>query len=132
MVSTAAAPSSPDRNFQSVFVNRMAVIWAIAMASLLFHCYFNNRYGYFRDEFDYLACGDHLAWGYVDQPPLIPFLARVARVLLGESLRAIRFLPALAASALVVLSAMIAREFGGRRYALLLTAVTVALAPMYL
>lgn len=37
----------------------------VAFANLLFHSYFNNRYGYFRDEFDYMACGDHLAWGYV-------------------------------------------------------------------
>jgi len=52
----------------------MLLIGAIAIARFFFHLYFNNRYGYFRDEFDYMACGDHLAWGYVDQPPLIPFL----------------------------------------------------------
>jgi len=39
----------------------MALIWAIALAKFLFHVYFNNRYGYFRDEFNYIACGDHLA-----------------------------------------------------------------------
>jgi len=73
----------------------MAVIWAIALAKLLFHIYFNNRYGYFRDEFNYLACGDHLQWGYVDQPPLVPFLIHICRALLGDSLRSIRFIPAL-------------------------------------
>src|SRR6266436_9547330 len=92
----------------------MAVIWAIALAKLLFHLYFNNRYGYFRDEFDYMSCGDHLAWGYVDQPPLLPFLVRVSRMVLGDSLRSIRFLPALATSGVVVLTAMITRELGGR------------------
>jgi 4-amino-4-deoxy-L-arabinose transferase-like glycosyltransferase len=96
------------------------------------HCVFNNRYGYFRDEFDYLACGDHLAWGYVDQPPLLPFLVRISRVVLGDSLRSIRFLPALATSAVVVLTALIAREFGGRRFALVLSAVAVLIAPVYL
>lgn len=49
----------------------MAVIRINALANLLFLVYFNNRYGYFRAEFDYMSCGDHLAWGYVDQPPLI-------------------------------------------------------------
>ena len=93
---------------------------------------FNNRYGYFRDEFDYLSCGDHLAWGYVDQPPLLPFLVRISRALLGDSLRSIRFLPALASSALVVLTALIARELGGRRFALILSAVLVLVAPIYL
>lgn len=110
----------------------MLVILAIALAKLLFHCYFNNRYGYFRDEFDYLACGQHLAWGYVDQPPLIPFLARISRMALGESLRSIRFLPALASSALVVQTAVLARELGGRRFALLLSAIMILIAPQYL
>jgi multisubunit Na+/H+ antiporter MnhE subunit len=110
----------------------MAMIWAIASAKLLFHIYFNNRYGYFRDEFDYMSCGDHLGWGYVDQPPLIPFLIHINRALLGDSLRSIRFIPALASSLLVVQTAVIARELGGKRFALLLSAVAVVIAPQYL
>ena len=110
----------------------MAVIWAIALADLLFHIYFNNRYGYFRDEFDYIACGNHLAWGYVDQPPLIPFLARASMVLFGDSLRAIRFIPALASSLLIVQTAVLTRELRGKRFALLLSAVTILIAPQYL
>ncbi len=110
----------------------MASIWLIALAKLLFHIYFNNRYGYFRDEFNYIACGDHLARGYVDQPPLIPFLIHISRAVLGDSLRAIRFVPALASSLLVVQAAVLARELGGRRFAVLLTALTVVIAPQYL
>ena len=110
----------------------MVFVWAIAIAKLIFHIYFNNRYGYFRDEFDYIACGDHLGWGYVDQPPLIPFLIHISRAILGDSLRAIRFVPALASSLLVVQAALIARELGGKTYALLLTAITVTFAPQYL
>src|SRR5207248_2741694 len=77
-------------------------------------------------------CGDHLGWGYVDQPPLIPFLIHISRAVLGDSLRAIRFIPALASSLLVVQAALIARELGGKRYAMLLTAVTIVIAPQYL
>jgi len=110
----------------------MALVWVIALADLFFHIYFNNRYGYFRDEFDYIACSKHLAWGYVDQPPLIPFLVRVCQGVLGDSLRAIRFMPAVASSFLVVQTAVIARELGGRRFALLLSAIAAALAPQYL
>ncbi|MGB8474940.1 MAG: glycosyltransferase family 39 protein [Candidatus Acidiferrum sp.] len=110
----------------------MLIVVVIAVAKLLFHCYFNNRYGYFRDEFDYMACGNHLAWGYVDQPPLIPFLIHIWRAVAGSSLRSIRFIPALASALLVVQTAVIAREFGGRRFALLLSAVTILIAPQYL
>jgi len=108
------------------------IVVAIALAKLILHCIFNNRYGYFRDEFDYMSCGDHLAWGYVDQPPLLPFLVRISRMVLGDSLRSIRFLPALAASAIVVLAALIAREFEGGRFALILSGVAVLVAPIYL
>src|ERR1035441_7742082 len=121
-----------DRNQQSFLASGMAVIWAIALAKLLFHIYFNNRYGYFRDEFDYMSCGDHLQWGYVDQPPLIPFLIHICRAVLGDSLRSIRFIPALASSLLIVQTAAIARELGGRRYALLLSAICTLIAPQYL
>src|SRR6202165_5017314 len=117
---------------QSFLADGMPVVLAIALAKLVFHIYFNNRYGYFRDEFDYIACGDHLAWGYVDQPPLIPFLIRICRLILGDSLRSVRFIPALASSAAIVLTALIARELGGRRFALLLSALAVVIAPIYL
>src|ERR1700674_386787 len=114
MASTSANPAVPDRR-QSFFAAGMLMVLAIALAKLLFHCYFNNRYGYFRDEFDYMACADHLAWGYVDQPPLIPFLIHVCRAMLGDSLRSVRFIPALASSLLVVQAAVLAHELGGRR-----------------
>src|SRR2546427_7533614 len=117
---------------QKFLAGGMMIVVAIAFAKLVLHCIFNNRYGYFRDEFDYMSCGNHLAWGYVDQPPLLPFLVRISRLMLGDSLRSIRFLPALATSAVVVLTAMIAREFGGRGFALILSAVAVLIAPIYL
>jgi hypothetical protein len=127
---TALRPTSRDS--QSFFAGGMMIVLAIALAKLFFHIYFNNRYGYFRDEFNYISCGDHLAWGYVDQPPLIPFLIHICRSVLGDSLRSIRFIPALASSFLVIQAAVLAREFGGRRFALLLSAVTILIAPQYL
>jgi hypothetical protein len=130
MATSPVSVDAPKRD--TLLSSGMAIVWAIALAKLLFHVYFNNRYGYFRDEFDYLSCGDHLQWGYVDQPPLIPFLTHISRAVLGDSLRAIRFIPALASSLLVVQAATVARKLGGRRYALLLTALCVALAPQYL
>jgi len=132
MVSSATTLSAPESDRRSFLASGMAVIWAIALAKLLFHLYFNNRYGYFRDEFDYMSCGDHLAWGYVDQPPLIPFLIHISRAVLGDSLRAVRFIPALASSLLVVQTAGLARILGGRRYAMLLSAICALIAPQYL
>src|SRR5215472_13476419 len=131
-MATPAAVTAPLRKENSLLTSGMAIVWAIAFAKFILHLYFNNRYGYFRDEFDYMSCGDHLQWGYVDQPPLIPFLTHLSRAVLGDSLRAIRFLPALASSLLVVQAAAAARQLGGRFYSLLLAAICVALAPQYL
>ena len=117
---------------RTLLSNQMLPVVVLGLALLVFHCIFNNRYGYFRDEFNYLSSGDHLAWGYVDQPPLLPFLARVSRTILGDSLRSIRFMPALAISCVVVLTGLIAREFGGRRFGLVLSAIAVIVAPIFL
>jgi dolichyl-phosphate-mannose-protein mannosyltransferase len=121
-----------DNQRQSFLADGMLIVMFLALANFLMHLYFNNRYGYFRDEFDYMACGDHLAWGYVDQPPLIPFLIKLCRLVLGDSLRSIRFIPALATSAAVILTAMIARELGGRRFAIVLSALAFIVVPIYL
>src|SRR5690348_11322866 len=133
MATTTRTVLAPSQNQSRSFLNTaMALVWAIAIAKFLIHLYFNNRYGYFRDEFDYIACGDHLAWGYVDQPPVIPFLIHICRAVFGDSLRSIRLIPAIASSLLVVQAAVIARELGGKTYALILTAITIVIAPQYL
>jgi dolichyl-phosphate-mannose-protein mannosyltransferase len=110
----------------------MLAVLGMSAALLVLHCIFNNRYDFFRDEFNYLACAKHLAWGYVDQPPLVPWLTRLSLITLGDSLRAIRFLPALFMSLTVVLTAEIARELGGRAFALICAAAAVIAAPIYL
>jgi hypothetical protein len=132
MASAPAAAFEERGTQKTFFAGGMLIVVVIAMAKLAFHIYFNNRYGYFRDEFDYISCGDHLAWGYVDQPPLVPFIVHISRAVLGDSLRAIRFVPALASSLLVIQTAILAREFGGRSFALLLSAITILIAPQYL
>jgi len=96
------------------------------------HVAFAKNYGYFVDELYYLACSEHLAWGYVDQPSLIAVIGWLARKLFGDSLPAIRFFPALAAAGKVLLTGMIARELGARRFAQGLAALCVMVAPVYL
>ncbi len=107
-------------------------VYALAIFATLFHFIFSGQYGYFRDELYYAACGQHLAWGYVDQAPLIAWIARLERTLLGNSLFALRFFPALAAAGKVILAGWMARELGGRRFAQFLAALTVLVAPIYL
>jgi hypothetical protein len=108
------------------------LVGLIALAKLALHLATANVYGLFIDELYFLACGEHLAWGYVDMPPLTAAQAFVARALFGDSQLAIRLFPALAGAATVILAGAIARTLGGRRLAQGLTAIAVALAPGYL
>jgi 4-amino-4-deoxy-L-arabinose transferase-like glycosyltransferase len=108
------------------------VVLCLAAAELLIHLYADRFYGYFTDELYYLACARHLAWGYVDQPPLIAFITRLGVFLFGDSLSAIRFLPALAGAGKVILAGLIAREMGGGRFAQALSALSVLVAPGFL
>ena len=91
-----------------------------------------NRYGYFGDEMYHMACGEHMAWGYVDQPPLIAVFAWLTRHLFGTSLFAIRLFPAMASFVLVWLTGVLARELGGGRFAQALAALCSACAGVYL
>ena len=126
----ATTPPVPEK--RPLLTNGMPVVLAMAGALLVIHIVFNIRYDFFRDEFNYLACAHHLGWGYVDQPPLIPWLARLSLITLGDSLRAIRFLPALFMSLTVILAAQIARELRGRAFALICAAAATIASPFYL
>ena len=119
---------APNRNYSTESV----LIAVFSMAALLVHLLTNGRYGYFRDELYYIACGRHLDFGYVDQPPLSILLLRLSQLLLGDSLFAIRLLPALAGAAIVALTGIIAREIGGRAWAIALACAGSLCALFYL
>jgi len=108
------------------------IAWALAGIAILIQMLTNGRYGYFRDELYYLAASDHLAFGYVDFAPLTAWLTRASWIILGDSLHAIRFLPALAFGVEVLLTGFIVRELGGKRWAMLLGCVSVLLCPTIL
>jgi len=104
-----------------------AVISAAIVVLLLFYA---GRYGYMSDEFYFLACADHPSWGYADLPPLLPWLTWIAVHTIGSSLLAIRLYPALAAGTAVWIAALLARELGGGRRAVILAAALVATSPI--
>jgi hypothetical protein len=110
----------------------VALASVAGLATLLLHLATSGGYGYQRDELYFMWCAQHLAWGYVDQPPLIALIAKVSVFFFGSSLLAIRLFPALAAAATVVVTGRIARRLGGGLLAQGLAMLAVALAPFYL
>ena len=108
------------------------LLLSLSAAAVLIHVLTNGRYGYFRDELYYLACGRHIDWGYVDHAPLIGWLAWLQIHLIGTSLHAMGLVPALSAGAKVLLTGLIAHELGGRRFGTFLACLGVLLVPVYL
>jgi 4-amino-4-deoxy-L-arabinose transferase-like glycosyltransferase len=112
----------------------MATVWVIGLAlvKLTLHIVTSHGYGYFRDEFYYMDAGMHLGLGYVDFPPLAPFLAAAIRVTTGYSLLTLRLLPAVAGAAVVLLTGLMARELGGGPFAQALAALAAVVSPILL
>jgi 4-amino-4-deoxy-L-arabinose transferase-like glycosyltransferase len=120
-----AAPAGPARPPWLGIVLIAAAAAAVELAV-------SARYGYVRDELYFLAAGQHLAFGYVDQPPLTPLLARIAAALTGNTLVGLRILPALALAALVVMTAAMSRRLGAGRTGQRLAALAAATCGEYL
>jgi len=127
-----AVLTTGDDRLPSAFVSGTAIIVYMAVARMVLYGLAGPHYGYFRDELYYLACGEHPAWGYVDQPPMIGWLAWLVQHTIGTSLWALRLLPALAGAATIGLTGVLARELGGRRWAIFLATLAALLAPVSL
>lgn len=109
-----------------------ALLVYLALVNFAVHLVGANNYGYFRDELYYLADGRHLAFGYVDQPPLIGWLAALMDLLTHDNLVALHVVSALAAACLTVVVGLIARELGGGRWAQLLAALASVVAIVFM
>ena len=120
------------RNDKLHLFSASTILILIAVIKLLLHLFASRKYGYFVDELYYLACSDHLAWGYVDQPSLIAAIAKIEHTALGDSLQAIRLLPALAGAGIVLLTGAFARQLGAGRFGQALAALGVLVAPWFL
>ena len=106
-------------------------VFLVAGLYFLAHMLTARHYGYFRDALYYLACSEHLAWGYVDQPPLIVLIAWITRHTVGTSLPALIFWPALAGTTRIFLTATFARELGARRFGISFAAVLAAIPAVW-
>ena len=103
-----------------------------AVVKFAIHMFRVPEYGFFSDEFYTIALSRHLAFGYVDLPPLVPLLVAFSRALLGDSLLAYHIFPALAGSATLVFICLITKEFGGKTFAVALSALGFIIVPIWL
>jgi len=119
-----------------IFKDRSQLFLVLILSSIpfLIHLYVNifEGYGYFRDELYYIVSTEHLSFGYVDHPPLSIFILYISKTIFGDSLFAIRLLPALLSGLTVFFTCLMALRLGGKTFSLTLSAAAVILAPVYL
>ncbi len=114
--------------------NSLYIILGFSIFELLLHLYTNSfaGYGYFRDELYYIACSRHLAAGYVDQPPLASYILFLSIKLFGDSIFAIRLLPAIASAITIFITGLMIRKLNGGYLAIILGCVSISLSPLFL
>ncbi len=107
-----------------------AILLGIATAIALLHGLTDNRYGFHRDELQFLSDARHLDWGFVAYPPFTPFVERIGLALFGLWMPGLRLFSVLAQAAATVVAGLMARELGGARLAQITTALAVAFSPL--
>ncbi len=126
----AVAAATPAPQGPAPGSDRVPVLaWIIAAVFVAVELAVSNRYGFLQDELYFIVAGHHLAFGYVDQPPIAPLLTRITGIL-GVSPTAIRIIPALAGGAIVIMAARFAALFGAGRLGRVLAALITACAPV--
>jgi hypothetical protein len=103
----------------------------LSLVKVLMHLPFITRYGYHLDELYFLACGQHLAFGYVDHPPFVPLVARLADLLFGGSLAGLRIFAVLAGAGAVFMTALLVLRLGGGWFAVLVSSLSMLVAPVF-
>jgi hypothetical protein len=107
-------------------------IAGFALLKIVIHLPFLTRYGYHHDELYFIACGNHLDFGYVDHPPLVPWIARLAVELFSHSLFGLRIFSLLSMAAIVFLTGQLVRRLGGGRFSQGVACLAMIIAPVYL
>ncbi len=119
----------PGRRSDFAIVD-FTILIAVAAAVALLHLFTNTRYGFHRDELQFLSDARHLDWGFVAYPPFTPFIERIGLGIFGLSMVGLRLFSVLAQAAAIVVAGLMAKELGGKRLAQATAALAVAFSPL--
>ena len=105
----------------------MGVLLGIAAIEVVVHLLTNSRYGFHRDELQFLSDARHLDWGFVAYPPLTAFVEHISLGIFGLSMVGLRLFSVLAQALAIVVTGLMAWELGGGRLAQVTATVGVCL-----
>jgi hypothetical protein len=106
------------------------ILFAIAVGLVLLHLLTNHRYGFHRDELQFLSDARRLDWGFVAFPPITPFLERILLSIFGLSIVGLRLFAVLAQAIVIIVVGLMAKELGGARLAQFTAALAIAFSPV--
>ena len=124
--------SIPSNRAKSTVSTDLFIPAVFAVLKLLLHLPVITRYGYHQDELYFIACGEHLSFGYVDHAPLVPWLARLATTLFGDSLFGLRIMATVAGAGAIWITILLVRRLGGGRFAQVMAGIAMLIAPVWL
>ncbi len=107
------------------------LIYFFGLSKLLIHFFTNSNYGFHRDEYLYLDQGNHLGWGFMEIPPLLPVISKIIGWL-GSSVFVTRLFPVLIGVMTIILAGMIVKKLGGKKWAIVFTCGGLLLSPAML
>ncbi len=110
----------------------LSLLFGLALLKVVLPLPLLTRYGYHHDELYFIACGQHLSFGYVDHAPLVPWIAWLATTLFGQSLFFLRILSTLSGAAAVLFTGLLVKRVGGGRFAQVTACAAMIIAPVYL
>lgn len=108
------------------------VIGGFAAFNIIIHLAAINNMEFHRDELLYFSLGLHPDFGYASVPPMIGWIAALLQNIFGHSVFVAKMFPAALSGFFVFLSAAIARELGGGKYAQILAAFAILIPPFAL
>jgi 4-amino-4-deoxy-L-arabinose transferase-like glycosyltransferase len=114
------------------FFNNHKILLILSSVYLIIHLIFINNYDYFRDELYYIACANHLAFGFIDHPPFVALIVFLETNLLGNSLIALRISSAIAGALTVLITGLMVKEIGGSVFTQILASICTIFSPVYL
>jgi hypothetical protein len=122
-----------ERRLKAIASTDVGLLVLFGVAVVLLHILVNGRYGFHRDELQTFSNARHLAWGYIEYPPMTAVIGRAELALFGDSLRGFRFFPALTQGLVFVLTGLVARALGAGREAQLIAAIGAVIggAPLF-
>ena len=133
-IPNSSASGGQSSSTYSAWESRIGILSVIAIvaAIALLHLATNSRYGFHRDELQFLTDARHLHWGFVAYPPMTPFLERLLLSVFGLSLMGLRLFSVLAQCIIIVITGLMARDLGGRTMAQAAAALSIALSAIFL